>query len=120
MEDSSGLDTRGQSSNRVKDELDAEASYEPAGATDDVPDGGLAAWMVVFGAWCTSFCSYGWINSKRSSCSLVYLHTNAKALGIGVFQDYYEHNMLKGYSTSAIAWVPSLQIFFVMGSVCQR
>ncbi len=27
-------------------------------------DGGLTAWMVVLGAWCASFCSYGWINSK--------------------------------------------------------
>ena len=27
------------------------------------PDGGAAAWLVVFGAWCTSFCSFGWINS---------------------------------------------------------
>lgn len=28
------------------------------------PDGGLAAWLVVLGAWCTSFCSFGWLNSK--------------------------------------------------------
>jgi hypothetical protein len=27
-------------------------------------DGGLTAWLVVLGAWCASFCSYGWINSK--------------------------------------------------------
>lgn len=26
-------------------------------------DGGSAAWLVVLGAWCSSFCSYGWINS---------------------------------------------------------
>lgn len=29
----------------------------------DIPDGGRAAWLVVLGAWCVSFCSYGWINS---------------------------------------------------------
>jgi hypothetical protein len=28
------------------------------------PDGGAVAWLVVVGAWCTSFCSFGWINSK--------------------------------------------------------
>lgn len=28
------------------------------------PDGGFAAWCVVVGAWCTSFCSFGWLNSK--------------------------------------------------------
>lgn len=27
------------------------------------PDGGLRAWLVVIGAWCTSVCSFGWINS---------------------------------------------------------
>lgn len=27
------------------------------------PDGGTAAWLVVLGAWCCSFCSPGWINS---------------------------------------------------------
>ena len=29
----------------------------------DAPDGGLAAWLCVLGAWCTGFCSFGWINS---------------------------------------------------------
>lgn len=28
------------------------------------PDGGLEAWMVVAGAWGSSFCSWGWINSQ--------------------------------------------------------
>lgn len=30
----------------------------------DIPDGGVAAWLVVLGGWCTSFCSFGWINSE--------------------------------------------------------
>lgn len=30
----------------------------------DIPDGGMTAWLVVLGAWCVSFCSYGWINSE--------------------------------------------------------
>ena len=36
-------------------------------STDDKSapvDGGWTAWLVVLGAWCASFCSYGWINSK--------------------------------------------------------
>lgn len=36
----------------------------PAPAGSGAPDGGLTAWLVVLGAWCTSFCSFGWINSK--------------------------------------------------------
>ena len=37
-----------------------------------IPDGGFEAWMVVAGAWCTSFCSFGWINSQSGKplCSL--------------------------------------------------
>ncbi|CAK7211652.1 hypothetical protein SCUCBS95973_001187 [Sporothrix curviconia] len=62
----------------------------------DVPDGGYRAWLVVFGAWCTSFCSFGWINS------------------VGIFQEYYETGPLASYSSSTISWIPSLQIFFIM------
>jgi hypothetical protein len=32
--------------------------------TNVAPDGGTAAWLVVLGAWCTSFCSFGWLNSE--------------------------------------------------------
>ncbi len=28
------------------------------------PDGGTAAWLAVLGAWCCSFSSPGWVNSK--------------------------------------------------------
>lgn len=63
---------------------------------DEIPDGGTTAWLVVFGTWCTSFCSFGWINS------------------VGVFQDYYQRHLLSDYSSSTIAWIPSLQIFFAM------
>ncbi|KAK7212157.1 hypothetical protein V2G26_019335 [Clonostachys chloroleuca] len=64
--------------------------------TDEAPDGGTAAWLVVLGAWCTSFCSFGWLNS------------------VGIFQEYYQNVLLSSYSSSVIAWIPSLQIFFMM------
>ncbi|KAH6666085.1 major facilitator superfamily domain-containing protein [Halenospora varia] len=59
------------------------------------PDGGAAAWLVVLGAWCCSFSSPGWINS------------------VGSFQQYYEVGPLKDYSSSTIAWIPALQLFFL-------
>ncbi|KAB8070615.1 major facilitator superfamily domain-containing protein [Aspergillus leporis] len=62
------------------------------------PDGGFIAWSVVVGAWCTSFCSFGWLNS------------------VGIFQEYYERNTLKQYSASTISWIPSLQVFFMLAS----
>ena len=30
------------------------------------PDGGTTAWLVVFGGFCSLFCSFGWINGKRT------------------------------------------------------
>ena len=33
--------------------------------------------------------------------------------GIGTFQTYYETTLLNGYSTSTIAWIPSLEVFFM-------
>jgi MFS family permease len=40
---------------------------------------------------------------------------NSDALlpGVGSFQQYYEVGPLKGYSSSTIAWIPSLQLFFL-------
>jgi MFS family permease len=38
---------------------------------------------------------------------------------VGSFQQYYEVGPLRGYSSSTISWIPSLQIFFLffMGPV---
>lgn len=37
-------------------------------------------------------------------------------IGVGIFQDYYQHELLSSYSSSTIAWIPSLQIFFMFAS----
>ncbi|KAH8648227.1 putative MFS transporter [Ilyonectria robusta] len=63
---------------------------------DGPPEGGFEAWTVVLGAWCCSFCCYGWINS------------------IGIFQAHYETHQLKNYSSSTISWITSLEIFFML------
>ncbi|PYI15124.1 MFS general substrate transporter [Aspergillus violaceofuscus CBS 115571] len=80
--------------------FDAEKQHAQAKSTsqcidDPPPDGGLAAWSVVFGAWCAMFCSFGWINS------------------IGTFQTYYATTLLPQYAPSTIAWIPSLEVFFM-------
>ncbi|KAJ2907278.1 major facilitator superfamily transporter [Zalerion maritima] len=63
----------------------------------EIPDGGVDAWLLVLGAWCAAFCSFGWVNS------------------IGIWQEYYQNGPLSSYSSSTIAWIPSLQVFFMMG-----
>jgi hypothetical protein len=48
-------------------------------------DGGRHAWMTVVGAWCCSLASYGFISS------------------VGVFQNFYQSDMLANHSPSNIA-----------------
>ncbi|KAH6666525.1 major facilitator superfamily domain-containing protein [Plectosphaerella plurivora] len=79
-------------------ESDVEQGKTPAAYPgSDAPDGGIQAWLVVLGAWCTSFCSFGWLNS------------------IGIFQEFYQNDLLRNYNPSTVSWIPSLQIFFMMG-----
>ena len=59
------------------------------------PDGGAKAWSVLFGAWCCLFVSFGWINC------------------IGVFQDYYQTHQLRHLAPSTVAWIVSLETFFM-------
>ena len=83
------------------------------------PDGGWAAWLVVSGAFCTMFCSFGWINCRltrqagrpRNS----WINT-----GIGVFQEYYQQNQLRNLSPSTISWIPSLETFMMFSGVSTR
>lgn len=54
-------------------------------------DGGHRAWLSTFGVWWAIFITFGWVNS------------------LGVFQAYYEQNLLQDYSPSDIAWIASVQ-----------
>ncbi|CAI7606950.1 MFS general substrate transporter [Penicillium manginii] len=65
--------------------------------TNEPPDGGRDAWLVTFGSWWALFIAFGWTNS------------------LGVFQNYYEKELLSAYSASTIAWIASTQIFMMYG-----
>ncbi|KAF2731872.1 MFS general substrate transporter [Polyplosphaeria fusca] len=79
----------------LHDDVENTAKTSTPAITSGAPNGGTAAWLVVFGAWCVSFCSWGWLNS------------------IGVFQQYYDTTLLSDYSPSTVAWIPSLQVFLI-------
>ncbi|KPM34231.1 hypothetical protein AK830_g12337, partial [Neonectria ditissima] len=76
----------------------APAAPPPGMAPADFPDGGREAWLVVFGGWCALFCTFGLINC------------------VGVFQAYYVRDPLKDYDSSAVSWIMSVQIFFMIFS----
>lgn len=78
---------------------DSEKAVKDAPSQPSPPDGGSEAWLVVLGAWCTAFCSFGWLNS------------------IGVFQQYYQKVLLHNENSSTVSWIPSFQIFFILGMV---
>ncbi|KAK4050262.1 hypothetical protein OIV83_003583 [Microbotryomycetes sp. JL201] len=59
------------------------------------PDGGWKAWSSVAGAWICSFLAFGWTNSW------------------GTLQAYYTSTRYPNESPSTIAWVGSLQMFFI-------
>ena len=60
------------------------------------PDGGLQAWLVVFGSWCAFFTCFGWSTS------------------IGVFQSYYQQQPLSNYTPSTVAWIPSTELSLML------
>ena len=45
----------------------AEKATQQKHPGNDAPDGGTLAWLVVLGAWCASFCTFGWLNSMTGS-----------------------------------------------------
>ncbi|KAJ6531021.1 MFS general substrate transporter [Mycena capillaripes] len=61
------------------------------------PDGGLRAWLIVLGAFFSVFSSFGYVNSW------------------GVFQAYYQLDLLKDSSPSAISWIGSVQFALTYG-----
>ncbi|KAI1786161.1 MFS general substrate transporter [Ganoderma leucocontextum] len=60
-------------------------------SSEDCPDGGLRAWLVVFGAGCAMCATLGLTNSW------------------GTFQAYYQEVELAHQSSSQIAWIGSVQ-----------
>lgn len=82
---------------RKKADASADATAGPPPGSgwhpSDFPDGGLQAWLVVFGGWCGLFCTFGFV-----SC-------------IGVFQNYYESGPLAAYSSSTVAWITATEVW---------
>ncbi|KAK6355590.1 hypothetical protein TWF696_004690 [Orbilia brochopaga] len=60
------------------------------------PDGGFKAWMQVFGAFFLFFATWGFVTA------------------FGVYQNYYETELLKGTHASNISWIGSIQAFLLM------
>lgn len=74
-----------------------EAPAKPSANTASaIPNGGLNAWLQVLGGFMLFFNTWGLLNT------------------FGIFQTYYESGALFQESSSNIAWIGSIQAFFVL------
>ena len=71
-------------------------SQPPPPAPGPVPDGGLDAWLQVLGSWSVLVVTWGLVNT------------------FGVFQAYYEDELLRSSSPSSISWIGSIQAAMLM------
>ncbi|KAH7155341.1 major facilitator superfamily domain-containing protein [Dactylonectria estremocensis] len=59
-------------------------------------EGGARAWLTVAGSSAALFVTFGWVNC------------------IGLFQAQYEMDQLKGYSSSSVSWITSVEFFCML------
>ncbi|KAI9725885.1 MAG: hypothetical protein M1834_009473 [Cirrosporium novae-zelandiae] len=62
----------------------------PDGEKFTYPEGGLRAWLVVFGSFCAMMAAFGVMNT------------------VGIFQSYLKENQLRDYDESTISWIFSV------------
>ncbi|KAF8148400.1 MFS general substrate transporter [Crassisporium funariophilum] len=91
------------SAEKSRRNVDAENAFSERGSfsSDDAADGGVDAWVTIFGAWLILFATFGYLYS------------------FGVYQDYYTRYFLSHHSPSKIAWIGSFQLMmpFALGIV---
>ncbi|KAL8733574.1 MAG: hypothetical protein Q9166_001982 [cf. Caloplaca sp. 2 TL-2023] len=75
------------------------------------PDGGLRAWLVVFGGFSALFCTFGYFNSFGFRGVFTIDVVNNRRFR--VFQSHYQYRFLAAKSSSDISWIGSLQAFFL-------
>ena len=80
----------------VEEASKEEDQHRSSAEIEGIPDGGFTAWLQCAGSFALLLNSFGLINS------------------FGVFQTYYERDLLHGTSSSEIAWIGSIQAFLLI------
>jgi hypothetical protein len=85
--------------NSIQQPLERDSSILPILSEDELtyPEGGLRAWLVIFGCWCGMFASLGLIST------------------LGSFQTYYLENTLSANTPSQVGWIFSTFTFLTFG-----
>ncbi|KAG1787917.1 MFS general substrate transporter [Suillus plorans] len=92
--------------------LDEQLSQKHVTHLGEAPDGGLRAWLVVFARVHFQSIEQS-LTSLHCSAGLVMFSTLGFLLSWGIFQAYYEENLLLHTSPSTIAWIGSTQYAFM-------
>ncbi|KAJ5235785.1 MFS monocarboxylate transporter [Penicillium citrinum] len=74
---------------------DLEKSGNTQPTKPNFPEGGTKGWLAVLACWCIMFNTFGYINA------------------FGIYEAYYRETFLSDQSESNIAWIGSLQAFFM-------
>ena len=86
---------------RVKVDIET-GSSTPSSVSKEIDppsDGGMAAWLTVFGAFFALFCSFGQMNAH------------------GTFQSWYTTHQLRELHPSTVSWIGSVQLWVFFFSV---
>ena len=90
------------------------SEFEKQEDPDTYPEGGLEAWLVVFGATVAVGCTLGYVNAFGYVLYMVYWQCTGPTTNTPgrVFESYYLQHQLSHKSASSIAWIGGLQVFF--------
>ncbi|KAI9789911.1 MAG: hypothetical protein M1816_005680 [Peltula sp. TS41687] len=83
----------GQNDGSKEDSTPSKTEIQSDGDAITYPEGGLRAWLVVFGSLCAMIASFGLMNS------------------IGVFQEYLGSHQLKDHNAGTIGWIFGVYVF---------
>lgn len=74
------------------------------------PEEGLAGWLSIIGCSCGLFSTFGFLNAYVYPCHNLQSSETNQANSVGVFQTFYQANILSEYTPSTISWIFALQL----------
>ena len=86
-----------------------------ASPSPQIPDSGLVAWVQCASSFFLFFNGFGMINTFGRLWTVSCLWSNLPLNHQGVFQNYYEQDLLRTQSSSNISWIGSLQACLLIG-----
>ena len=94
-------------------QLDARSTRTTESAMPPPPDGGLHAWLKVFGGFMI-YINIWFVHCQPSSSILILMMDRGFTLTYGAFQSYYKTTLLSDSSPSAISWIGTVQAWLLI------